>query len=158
MVVDDVRWLDDDEQQAWRRLIEVVLRLPGVLEQQLQRDSGIGHFDYWVLALLSEAPDRTMQLKDLAAQASSSPSRLSHGVRRLEERGWVRRVPSDADGRVTDAVLTDAGRDVVQRAAPGHVAVVREAVFAHLDDGDVTDLARVCASVIDSMDRLGDGR
>ena len=66
--MDQPRWLDDDEQRAWRRLAAVILKLPSELEAQLQRDSGMSHFDYWVIALLSEAPDRTLRLSHLAAQ------------------------------------------------------------------------------------------
>ncbi len=146
---DEPDWLDGREQRAWRQLAAVVLKLPTELERQLQRDAGLSHVEYWVLALLSEAPDRAMQLKHLAAQANASQSRLSHVVRRLEERGLVRRRPSRDDARATDAVLTDAGRDVVVDSAPGHVAAVRSLVFEPLASAgvDVADLARVCGAI-----------
>ena len=63
---DAPRWLDDDQQRAWRALASVLLRLPPALERQLRTDSDLSHFDYWVMALLSEAPDRTLRLSELA--------------------------------------------------------------------------------------------
>src|SRR6185369_15833500 len=93
------RWLSDEEQRAWRRLAAVTMLLPAALESQLQRDAGLTHFGYWVLAMLSEAPGRTLRMSELAALAHGSQSRLSHLVAKLEERGWVRREKVGDDGR-----------------------------------------------------------
>lgn len=149
--------MSDDEQHAWRRLAAVVLRLPQELERQLQRDSDMSHFEYWVLALLSEAPGRTLQLKDLAARGNASLSRLSHVVTRLEERGWVTREPCPDDARASNAVLTEAGWEAIVDAAPGHVEAVRSLVFDGLDDESVADLARVCDAILERLDARPQG-
>lgn len=149
--MDEPRWLDEREQHAWRRLAAVVLKLPSELDRQLQRDADMSHFEYWVLALLSEAPDRTLQLKDLSAQANASYSRLSHVVTRLEERGWVARQPCPDDRRASNAVLIDAGWDRIVATAPGHVEAVRRLVFDGLDERDVADLARVCDAILERL-------
>lgn len=146
------RWLDDDEQYAWRRLAAVILKLPTELDRQLQRDAGMSHFEYWVLALLSEEPDRSLQLSSLAARANASLSRLSHVVTRLDRRGWVTRVPCPDDARATLAVLTEAGWQQVRAAAPGHVETVRSLVFDGLDAQGVTELARVCEAIVDRLE------
>lgn len=151
------RWLDDDEQRAWRRLAAVILKLPSELERQLQADADISHYEYWVLALLSEADDRTLQLKDLAAQSNATLSRLSHVVTRLEKRGWVTKEPCPDDKRASNAVLTDEGWDKVVATAPGHVEQVRAVVFDGLDDRDVADLARVCDRILDQLDARPQG-
>ena len=150
------RWLDDDQQQAWRQLAAVMLKLPSELDRQLQRDAGLSHFEYWVMALLSEADARRLRLSDLAAQANASLSRLSHVVTRLERRGWVRRAPSPDDARTTLAVLTDDGLAQVTAAAPGHVEAVQQLVFDALDREDVADLARLCGVIADRLDRPRD--
>lgn len=142
------RWLTEDEQHAWRQLAAVILKLPSALEAQLQRDAGLSHFEYWVIALLSEAPGRTLRLSQLAAQANASLSRLSHVIRRLERRGWVTRRPCPDDARATLAVLTEAGWGQVVAAAPGHVDAVRRLVFDGLDNGDIAELARLCANIL----------
>ncbi|MBS3942055.1 MAG: winged helix DNA-binding protein [Actinobacteria bacterium] len=150
-------WLDEAEQRAWRELAAVFLRLPGALETQLQRDAGLSHFEYWVMALLSEADGRARRLRDLADQANCSLSRLSHVVTRLERRGWVQRHPDPDDARSTRAVLTDAGYGKVVESAPGHVAAVRALVFADLDERDVAALERVCGIIAARLDRSSDG-
>lgn len=151
------RWLSDDEQRAWRRLAAVILKLPAELERQLQADADISHYEYWVLALLSEAPDRTLQLKDLAAQSNATLSRLSHVVKRLEQRGWLVREPCPDDARANNAVLTEQGWQKVVATAPGHVEHVRSLVFDGLDDADVTDLTGVCDAILDRLDARPQG-
>lgn len=141
------RWLSDDEQRAWRRLALVTTLLPASLESQLQRDAGLTHFGYWVLAMLSEAPCRSLRMSELAALANGSQSRLSHLVAKLEERGWVRRERVGEDGRGAMAVLTDAGYDKVVASAPGHVEEVRRLVFDALTPDQVAALEDVCAAI-----------
>jgi DNA-binding MarR family transcriptional regulator len=101
--------------------------------------------------MLSEAPGRSLRMSDLAVRANSSPSRLSHAVARLEERGWVRREPAPKDGRGTVAVLTDAGVEMLVSTAPGHVAAVREHLFDRLTPEQVRDLGDICAAILDAL-------
>ncbi len=128
----DAAWLDDREQHLWRLVIAFTAGLLEQLDTQLQADAGMPHAYYAVLAVLSEAPERTLRMNELARTTLSSPSRLSHAVRRLEDRGWVRRTDCPDDGRGTLAVLTDAGYAAVEAAAPGHVATVRRLLFDRL--------------------------
>jgi DNA-binding MarR family transcriptional regulator len=151
------RWLDDDEQGAWRRLVSVVLRLPVELDRQLQRDADLGHFEYWVMALLSEAPGRRLRLSELAGEAEASLSRLSHVVTRLEARGLVVREPCPDDARASFARLTDAGLALVVATAPGHVATVRDTVFDGLTPRDVADLTRIAGRIVARLDERRDG-
>ena len=120
----DTEWLTEDERAAWLRLIAVVELLPGVLDSQLRTDSGLTHFEYFVLAMLSEAPERTLRMTSLAQRTNATLPRLSHVVNRLERRGLVERFPCPEDGRATNARLTPVGWDVVVAAAPGHVETV----------------------------------
>jgi DNA-binding MarR family transcriptional regulator len=146
------RWLDDDEQRTWRSFLATSELLYAALDRQLQRDAGITHASYIVLAMLSEAPDRSLRMSDLALRANSSPSRLSHAVARLEERGWVRREPAPKDGRGTVAVLTDAGWEMLAATAPGHVSAVREHLFDRLSPEQVRALGDILAAVLDGLD------
>jgi DNA-binding MarR family transcriptional regulator len=123
------RWLDDEERDTWLAFAGVLVLLGPALDAQLQRDAGLSHFEYQVLAMLSEAPQRTVRMGDLAALANGSLSRLSHVVTRLEKRGWVTRGPDPTNRRVTLATLTDDGWAKVVDTAPGHVEEVRRLVF-----------------------------
>jgi DNA-binding MarR family transcriptional regulator len=152
------RWLTADERAAWLALVSVLIRLPAALDAQLQQDSGLNHFEYQVLAALSEAPDRTMRMSTLASFAEGSLARLSQAVARLEKRGWVRRSPDPADGRYTLATLTEDGWAAVVAAAPGHVAAVRRLVFDPLtrpQARQLRDIGRRIMSAVDPQDGCG---
>lgn len=140
-------WLDEHEMAAWLRLVAIAELLPGVLDSQLRRDAGLSHFEYFVLAMLSEVPDRTLRMTALAQRTNATLARLSHVVRRLEDRALVERSPCPDDARATNAHLTDAGWDLVVAAAPGHVANVR----AHVLDGLTTEQVRHLAEVGDAL-------
>ena len=142
------RWLTDTEQQAWRRLAAVTMLLPAALESQLQRDADLTHFGYWVMAMLSEAPGRSLRMSELAAISYGSQSRLSHLVSRLEQQGYVRRERVGEDRRGYLAVLTDAGYAKVVATAPGHVDEVRARVFDRLTPAQVAQLDEICAVIL----------
>lgn len=146
------RWLTEDEQRAWRAFLAFLARLDRDLEGQLQRDSGMPQAYYMVLAMLSEAPGRTLRMSRLADAAAFSPSRLSHAVARLEEKGWVRRDKHETDRRGALAVLTDDGFVALRAAAPGHVAAVREALFDRLEPAQVQQMCALFQAVNEDED------
>ena len=148
---DDV-WLTDEQQRAWVRFISVVERLPGVLDSQLQHDADLTHFDYFTLAMLSEAPNRTLRMTELALVTNATLPRLSHVVSRLEKRGFIERTQSSDDRRATNAQLTKAGWEKVGATAPGHVGTVRDYVIDPLDAKDVEDLHRVMGKILAKLD------
>jgi DNA-binding MarR family transcriptional regulator len=127
--VGDTRWLDDEEQRTWRSFLTANRLLFDRLERQLQHDSGMPHAYYEILVRLSEAPGRTLRMSQLASSSTSSRSRVSHAVARLEEAGWVRRRACPTDRRGSFAELTEAGMQQLVDAAPGHVAAVRRSLF-----------------------------
>ncbi len=145
--VEEPRWLTAEEQQTWLALAAMLTWLPDALDAQLQQDAGIGHFEYQVMAMLSMSPQRTRRMKEVAALANGSLTRLSRTVDRLEARGWVTRRPDPEDGRSTLAVLTDAGWDKVAATAPGHVSEVRRLVFDPLTKTQVRQLHDIAARI-----------
>jgi DNA-binding MarR family transcriptional regulator len=149
------RWLSDDERAAWLRLIGVVELLPGVLETQLRTDSGLTHYEYFVLAMLSEAEERTLRMTRLAQRTNATLPRLSHVVRRLEERGLVERLPCPEDGRATNARLTAEGWEVVVAAAPGHVETVRRLVVDALTPEQLEQLRGIGDALLARLDPAG---
>jgi len=146
-----MNWLTAEEQAAWRSVVALLIRLPAAIEADLQRDAGISQFEYLVLSGLSEAPNRTLRMSDLAAMASGSLSRLSHVVSRLEARGWVRREACPGDGRFINAVLTDEGWAKVVDIAPGHVAAVRRLLVDVLPPEDLRTLGAISERLLDAQ-------
>jgi DNA-binding MarR family transcriptional regulator len=124
-----VKWLTAAEVDSWLSVVRMMTWLPWSIDQQLRRDSNLGMVEYQVMARLSQRPERTLRMSELADLANASLSRLSHLVKRLEDRGFVRREPDPADGRFTNAILTDLGFQTLAEAAPGHVAHVRSLVI-----------------------------
>jgi DNA-binding MarR family transcriptional regulator len=146
------RWLSADEQRTWRAFLGATQLLFDRLDRDLQRDAGMPHAYYEILVILSEAPDRTLRMSELADRTRSSRSRLSHAVSRLEERGWVRREDCPTDRRGSFAILTDEGFGVLAAAAPGHVDTVRRALFDRLSPEQVAQLDRISRAVLDRRD------
>ena len=151
----DTPWLDRRQLRAWIRLRGVLELLPGVLDAQLRRDADVTEFDYYVLAMLSEAPERTLRMTELARQTNATLPRLSHVVSRLEARGLVERFPCPEDRRATNARLTEEGWAKVQDAAPGHVANVRQHVIDALTDEQVDQLAAIGDALLARLDPTG---
>ena len=148
--MDEPRWLSDEQQQAWRRFVEVLVKIPAALEAQLQRDAGLTHMGYIVLSALSERDDRRLAMSRLAKRASASLSRLSHVVARLEAQGWVRRERDAEDGRVQIAVLTEEGYAKVVDSAPGHAEAVQQLVFDRLTPAQVRQLAKLADALLEA--------
>ena len=151
----ETEWLSEDERAAWLRLIAVVELLPPLLDSQLRTDSGLTHFEYFVLAMLSEAPERTLRMTSLAQRTNATLPRLSHVVRRLEDRGLVDRFPCPEDGRATNAHLTDAGWEAVVAAAPGHVETVRSYVLDPLAPEQLDQLRGIGEALLTRLDPEG---
>jgi DNA-binding MarR family transcriptional regulator len=151
----ETEWLDEAERDAWLRLVAVVELLPGALDAQLRTSAGLTHFEYFVLAMLSEAPERTLRMTTLAQRTNATLPRLSHVVRRLEERGIVERFPCPEDGRATNTRLTEAGWDAVVAAAPGHVTTVRRHVLDPLTRNQLDQLRDIGDALLTTLDPDG---
>jgi DNA-binding MarR family transcriptional regulator len=148
-------WLTEDERAAWTRLVAVLELLPAALDGQLRRDAGLTHFEYFVLAMLSEAPDRTLRMTALARLTNATLPRLSHVVRRLEDDGLVERCPCPDDRRATNARLTAAGWDALAAAAPGHVAQVRHYVVDALTPEQIVQVREIADALLSRLDPEG---
>jgi DNA-binding MarR family transcriptional regulator len=150
-----VKWLTAAELDAWLSLVRLFMWLPWSIDQQLQRDSNLSMVEYQVLAMLSIRPQQTMRMSSLAEVTNASLSRLSHLIKRLEARGLVRREPDPADGRFTNAILTEQGLDTLTKAAPGHVAFVRSLVIDVLSPEQLRRLGRDADRIMSRIDTSG---
>lgn len=147
------QWLSEEERELWMKLVRLSMLMPSAVESQLKRDAGVNQFEYHVLAMLSEVPEMTRLMSDLAYQTNSSLSRLSHVVTRLERQGWVRRTACPTDGRATNVTLTDVGFEKLKATAPGHVTAVRNMIFDPLTPELVTVLNRSLQPILDSVEK-----
>ena len=141
-----------EERATWVPLVAVLELLPKQLDTQLKRDEQLSHFDYFVLSLLALSDGRTLRMRTLAIESNATLPRLSHVVSRLEERGFVRRLPAPEDARATDVELTSAGRRKVIAATPGHVANVRSFVLDALSPTQQALLREIAEIILDRLD------
>jgi DNA-binding MarR family transcriptional regulator len=150
----ETHWLSAEEQAAWRAFLTACQTMFGAIEGQLQHESGLPHGYYEILVRLSEAPGRCMRMSQLAEASTSSKSRLSHAVARLEDRGWVRRVNCPTDRRGQIAELTDQGFAALAAAAPGHVGQVRRSLIDVLSAEQIEQLREIS----EAINEAGDGQ
>jgi DNA-binding MarR family transcriptional regulator len=139
-------WLTAREMTAWRTYIETYGDLISAIERDLAAH-GLTLGDYQVFVYLSETPDRSMRMCDLADLLQLSPSGLTRRLDGLVRAGFVTREPSTDDRRVMLATLTPSGFAALEAAAPDHVASVRRHVFDHLDDDQVDALASIFQAI-----------
>ncbi|HEY5881876.1 MAG TPA: MarR family transcriptional regulator [Nakamurella sp.] len=147
----DDPWLSDEQQRVWRSFLRMSGQLNECIERDMQQTGGMPHAYYLILAMLSESPGRSLRMNQLAEVVRSSQSRLSHAVARLEESGWVRRIPAPGDRRGQVAELTDAGYERLLELAPGHAGVVKTTMFDPLSPEQLAAFGDICATIISAM-------
>jgi DNA-binding MarR family transcriptional regulator len=155
-ISDRTPWLSDTELAAWMPFSAMLIGLPSALDTQLQRDAKLSLFGYLVLAGLSEAPERTLAMSELAVRAGGSLSRLSHAVSALERQGWVTRRPAPGGRRITLMTLTEAGYVKLVASAPAHVATVRRLVIDPLTKQQLNQLGRVSETILTELNATSD--
>lgn len=144
----EARWLNDEEQRSWRAFGLATRLLLDRLERDLQQAAGMPPTYYELLVLLSEAPDRTMRMSELARWTHSKPSRITHAIGKLEQAGWVRREHLASDRRGWLAVLTDEGLTALRAAAPRHVESVRTHLIDVLSPEQVSQLGDISEALL----------
>ncbi|WP_408898681.1 MarR family winged helix-turn-helix transcriptional regulator [Nocardioides sp. R1-1] len=144
------RWLDQDQQRAWRSFLLGTTLLLDRLDEDLRREHGLSAVEYEILVRLSEA-EGTLRMAQLAAALAHSRSRVTHTVKRMESAGLVVREESAEDGRGVDCRLTEAGWQTLRTAAPDHVETVRQSLIDLVDRDDLMALGRVMDAVCDQL-------
>lgn len=144
------RWLDGNEQRAWRLHLQAAQMLQRAIEADLKK-SGMSLPEYEILVRLSEAPDGTLRMGEVAESSLLSKSRLSHTVARLEDRGWAERSECAGDRRGVHVALTEAGRKAIEKAAPGHARLVAKHLFDHLGEEETRALETIARRTVESL-------
>lgn len=149
------RWLTPPEERAWRAYRLMRARLDLQLTRDLAAESRLSESDYDVLSAVSEAEGQRYRLKELAGSMLWSPSRLSHHIARMEQRGLVVREGYPSDGRGAVVALTPEGWRTIQAAAPGHVASVRRNLIDLLTPEEIKTLGEIAEKVVTHLNEPG---
>lgn len=148
MTQQQTRWLDDDEQRAWRAYLRMQGRLEARLNRQLQADSGLSLADYSVLVALTDTDQGGLRPFELQHRLDWEQSRLSHHLTRMQKRGLIDRDQCGEDGRGALVVVTGTGRRALDVAAPAHVEAVRTWFFDGLTPAQVRWVGDLAAGVL----------
>ncbi|MFG1840733.1 MarR family winged helix-turn-helix transcriptional regulator [Micromonospora sp. NPDC049175] len=141
------RWLNEQEQRAWRGLMAMEEGLVAFMDRQLRTNCGVSQSDYRVLAHLSEAPDGRLRSFELAGLLQWEKSRLSQHLSRMQTRGLVVRERSEVDQRGATVTITAQGTELIAAAARQHVADVRDVVIDQLTQTELKTLATITDKV-----------
>ncbi|MGW9032834.1 MarR family winged helix-turn-helix transcriptional regulator [Streptomyces sp. NPDC055722] len=153
----DVRWLNPDEDRAWRAFRRIVVAVQTATARDLAA-IGLSEPDYEVLSTLSERPRHTATLGEQADKMGWSRSRLSRHATRMEARGLLRRAPDRTDGRGCLLVLTTQGLDTLKNAAQAHLESVRYHFIDRLGPADLAALEQIARRLESSQADEGPGR
>jgi DNA-binding MarR family transcriptional regulator len=145
------RWLDADQQASWRGFVVGVTLLLDRLDADLQREFDLSLTEYEILVRLSERPEQSMRMAQLADSLAHSRSRVTHTVSRMQKAGLVVRSSSPEDGRGIVCTLTERGHALLVEAAPVHVDGVRDYLVDLAAPEDFAALGRVMNSVSDNL-------
>ncbi|MET9505809.1 MarR family transcriptional regulator [Streptomyces sp. NPDC006622] len=147
-----VRWLTPEEQHAWRGFVRLHERLGGRLARMLQAESNVSAADFAVLVHLTDVPEGRQRFLDLSQALEWEKSRMSHHIARMAKRGLVARQECPEDGRGAFVVITEAGREAIEAAAPRHVEAVRALFLDHVTPAELRVLAEISDRVVSKMD------
>ena len=147
------RWLDEREEQAWRALQLMQMRLTAQLARDLAATSSLSYQDYTVLVALTDRPGGRLRLSELGRVVGWEKSRVSHHVARMADRGLVTKEPCDSDRRGAFVVVTGHGRDEMRAAAPGHVRAVRRLFIDRLTPLQLDQVRSAAESVLAGLDQ-----
>jgi DNA-binding MarR family transcriptional regulator len=147
--LEQTRWLDPEEQRAWRAYLRGAALAMDALDRDLQAH-GVSLSEYEILTLVSESPDGRQRMSVLADAVVQSRSRLTHTAARLERRGWVQRRQSPHDRRGVELCLTAAGHEVLAALAPVHVEGVRRILLDPLGREAFLQLGETMATVAEA--------
>ena len=154
--MNNVRWLEERQERAWRALQFMQMRLGAEFARQLAVESGLSYPDYMVLVSLTDQPDGRLRLFALGRDLGWEKSRLSHHVTRMVSRGLVTKEKCGADRRGAFVVVTELGRKEIEAAAPGHVAAVRRLFVDRLTPEQLDTIGEAAAAVLAGLDATAD--
>lgn len=139
------------ELDAWRGLLRVHACVLKAVDAELEATHRLPLTSYEVLVQLSSTPDHRMRMCDLADSVSLSRSGMSRLVDRLERDGLIARAACTADARGAFAVLTDAGRELLEAARPTYRAGIRRRFLGRCSEDELRQLAELWERVLPGL-------
>jgi DNA-binding MarR family transcriptional regulator len=152
------RWLDEQEQRAWRGLLQMWTQLNTYLAREMAANSELSMSDFAVLVCLTDELGGRVRAFTLAESLGWEKSRLSHQLARMAARGLIERSDCSEDARGQIVSVTPAGRSAIETAAPPHVETVRRVFMDRLTPAQIKSLASVTEVVLAALEQERDPR
>ncbi len=146
--------LEETALQAWRSFRRARAEIGRAMRRNL-REHGLTGAQLGILRVLADSGGAGVQLNEISQQLCVTSGNVTGLIDRLEEVGYLARVPHPDDRRITLAILTPAGRELYEKIYPAHVARIKQLVSA-LTTGEQVLLAELLARLADraaEMDR-----
>lgn len=145
--------MSDPQLRAWRLMLTAHAEVVDILAGELEEATGLPLPWYEVLLYLHESPDGRLRMHTLAESLLLSRSAATRFIDRMETAGLVGRETCATDRRGTFVVMTEAGRDAFDRAAPLHLAGIERHFGRRITDAEAAAMAgafeRVLAAIAD---------
>lgn len=138
---------------AWSLVLDTYVTLMPRFEELLGREVGLSLAWFDVLVNLMLEPEHQTRMGVLAERCTLSFSRLSRVIAEIEASGYVERQADPDDGRAVLVRLTDAGRQLTERAFDLHLEDVKERFARHLTEDQAQAIIQGLSAVLRSQGR-----
>jgi DNA-binding MarR family transcriptional regulator len=133
---------------AWDNYQRMRVQLAGRINRELSRETGLSEADYEILTHLIDSPNASMRAMALRCGIEWEKSRLSHQLRRMEQRGLVVREECVEDNRGTEIRITDEGRELAELGKRHHDEAIRRYVFDVLTPEQLDALGSISETIL----------
>ena len=137
---------------TWLAYQRMRSRLADRINRDISRETGLSEADVEILMALMEAPDETMRGLALRCGLEWEKSRLSHQVRRMEQRGLVRREHCIEDNRAAIVGLTPGGRQLAEDARLAHDRAVQRYIIDILSPAQLDALGDIAGTLLANLE------
>jgi DNA-binding MarR family transcriptional regulator len=146
--------LSDTQRAAWTNYQRMRMRLTERINRELAQKAGLSEADFEILSALTESPNDSVRALALRCGLEWEKSRLSHQLRRMEERGLITRLECAEDNRGSVIRVTEAGRKLATEAKVYYEQAVRQYVVDVLTAEQLEALGTIAETILHQLEEL----
>jgi MarR family 2-MHQ and catechol resistance regulon transcriptional repressor len=131
--------------RIWRSFVRAKAEIGRVMHREL-RARGLTGAQFGILRVLADSGNEGIKLHELSERLYVTSGNVTGLIDRLEEAGYLARIPHAQDRRITLAVLTTAGQELFDEIYPAHLARIQ-----HLMSALTAREQRLCADLLERL-------
>jgi len=140
-----------DHATIWNAFLRMRNALASEIGRELSRETGLSEADFDVLSVLAEHPQESVRAMALRCGLDWEKSRLSHQLKRMEQRGLVAREVCVEDNRGSMIAITPLGRERVTVARELYARILQERVFGVLTAEQIRQFGEITGAIADGF-------